>query len=225
MNIRWFGHSCFMLTAENGTRILTDPYDETVGYPMHKLEAEILTISHDHFDHNYLGMLKNEPRVIKGVGEWELNGLRIVGIDSPHDDVDGQKRGRNTIFVFEMDGLRIAHLGDLGCIPSDDVIDALGNLDVLFAPIGGTFTIEPAAAREIANRTNANVLIPMHYQTPVLKFKDELIGVAALISTATGCRIHRLNQSECTITPKSLGEDRLLVFDYVREYECETEEE
>lgn len=216
MIIKWYGHSSFLLTTQNGLRIFTDPCGPETGYTLHDIEADIVTLSHQHFDHNYLGAFQGTPVALQEAGYFEWDGVRITGIPSFHDEVEGKKRGSNLIFLFELDGLRIAHLGDLGTFPSEDAYAALGKLDVLLAPVGGTYTIDPPAACEIANRTGTRILIPMHYQTSHLTLGQPILGIEPLLSIARNCKIHKLNQSEATITPESLGEDRLLVLDYER---------
>lgn len=216
MNIKWYGHSCFQLKTKGGVRIVTDPYDNTVGYPMHQLCPDILTISHDHYDHNGMEMIQNAPRTIREAGVFEEKGVRITGIASYHDDKEGALRGNNLIFLFEMDGLRVAHMGDIGAMPPEEVLAVLTPLDVLLVPIGGTYTIGPRLACDLANVTNARVFIPMHYQTQVLTLGAPLFHVKELVSVARGCSIHRLNQSECSISPDSLGDDRILILDYER---------
>ncbi len=216
MNIKWYGHSSFLLTSQSGLKIFTDPCGPETGYTLHDIEADIVTMSHQHSDHNYLDAIKGTPVVLQEAGVFERDGIRITGIASFHDEVEGKKRGSNLIFMFELDGLRIAHLGDIGMLPSEEVFTALGKLDVLLCPVGGTYTIDPPAACKIANRTCARVFIPMHYQTAQLKLKQPLLGIEPLLSIARNCKIHKLNQSEATITPGSLGEDRLLVLDYER---------
>lgn len=211
MKIFWYGHSCFLLTAENGTRILTDPFDDTIGYKLGSVEAEIVTKSHDHHDHNNLSAVAGKPDIIATAGEHISHGIRIQGFDSFHDDAGGEKRGKNIVFVYEVDGLRLAHLGDLGCMLPPETIAAMGKIDVLFAPVGGVYTIGPRTACDIANATNANVLIPMHFQTPGLKLGKPILGVDTLLNIARNCSIHKLNQSECSITRENLGIDRLLV--------------
>ena len=216
MKIQWYGHSCFIIETDNGTRLLTDPYGESVGYPRHELDVDAATISHGHHDHNDDTMLMGTPTVLRGAGTWEIGGVKITGIASWHDENQGALRGENTIFLFEADGLCLAHLGDLGVVPETEMIAKIGKVDILLAPVGGTYTIGPKEACEIANLTRANVLIPMHYQTSAVTLSKPLYSVEQLISTAKDCSIHRLNQSSCVITPASLGEDRLLVLDYVR---------
>ncbi len=214
MKLKWYGHSSFLLTADNGLRIFTDPCDPATGYTLANIEADVVTMSHDHHDHNYQDAFCGSPSFIREAITQEISGARITGIPSVHDDVGGKKRGGNLIFLFELDGLRIAHLGDLGETPPDETFALLGKLDVLLAPVGGTYTIDPPTACRIANRTKTKVFIPMHYQTSALRLNVPLLGIESLLSVAKGCRIHKLNQSEATITPESLGEDRLLVLDY-----------
>lgn len=213
MQIHWFGHSCFMLTAESGIRILLDPFDDEIGYSLGRVEADIVTRSHDHHDHSNIGAVAGDPILITEAGEQVINGIRITGIPSFHDEEQGALRGGNLIFLFEMDGLRLAHLGDIGEFPTQEALDMMGNLDVLFAPVGGIYTIGPRTACDIANLTHTNVLIPMHFQTPKLKLKKPILGVEPLLSVARSCSIHKLNQSDCTITKESLGTDRLLVLE------------
>ena len=216
MNFTWFGHSCFLIASECGTRVLTDPYDDTVGYPMHKATVDVVTVSHDHFDHNYLAMASGEPLVLREAGVHEVGDLRITGILSSHDDEQGKKRGKNMIFLFEGEGIRVAHMGDIGEMPAEEALKALAPLDVLMVPVGGTFTIGPDIACKIANATKARVVVPMHYQTGVLRFADQLLSVNEMISCAKNCSIHKLNQSHFVIRADQKGEDRLLVPDYLR---------
>ncbi len=213
MHFYWYGHSCFLLTSETGLRILTDPFAPKAGYPLGGIGADVVTISHDHFDHNYIEAVSGNPLVIRDAGPHTHANARITGIPSYHDDTGGSLRGNNLIFLIEADDLRIAHLGDLGSMPSDEALRQLGNLDVLLAPVGGVYTIAAQQARDIANMTHTNVLIPMHYQTSNLTLEKRLDGLDTLLNTASGCRIHRLNQSDCDITRESLGDDRLLVLD------------
>ena len=216
MKIKWYGHSCFALTNDAGFSIVTDPCDESTGYKLANIPADVVTSSHDHFDHNYFAAIQGEPLRITEPGEYEAGGVKIKGVSTWHDEEQGKLRGRNIVFVYEIDDLRIAHLGDLGHVPDAETIAAIGDVDVVIAPIGGTFTIEYHQACEVANALNANVFIPMHYQTPALAFDVQLLDVEPLLKTAKNCRIHRLNKSECTLTKASLGEARVLVLDYTR---------
>ena len=216
MKIKWYGHSSFLLRTQAGVRLFTDPCGPYTGYVLKDIIADAVTISHSHSDHDYLGAFSNTPHVINSEGLHEFKGIRITGIPSYHDESSGKERGTNLIFLFEFDGLRVAHLGDLGDLPTDDAYAQLDKLDVLLAPVGGTYTIGPSRACEIACKTQTNIFIPMHYQTPTLTLEKKLLGVESTLSIAKGWHIHKLNQNEAVITKESLGENRLLVFDYAK---------
>ncbi|OQB24268.1 MAG: metal-dependent hydrolase [Firmicutes bacterium ADurb.Bin182] len=212
MTLKWFGHSCFLLTDSRGVRILTDPFDPETGYNLEKTEAEIVTCSHNHHDHHYVEAAAGNPKIIDKPGEYEVNGVRIKGVKTFHDDAKGVKRGENTVFIFDVDGMRIAHFGDIGEIPDESTLNEIGDIDVMLVPIGGNYTIGHTEALQLANLVKTNVLIPMHYSTPDVKFK--LGPLAPMLREAKNCKIHKLNQPEATLTRESLGEDRLLVLTY-----------
>lgn len=214
MKIKWYGHSCFLMTAANGARFLTDPCDPDVGYALQHIETDVITVSHDHHDHNYIEAAMGQPQVLNQAGEYEILGCSIHAVPTFHDEVKGKKRGSNLVFVFEIDGLRIAHLGDLGHVPEEETVNAIGPIDVLLAPIGGVYTIDADGARAVANLLKPKILIPMHYKTRVSTL--DIDSVDKLLTGARDCRIHRVGESEVTLTLPSLGGDRILVLDYVR---------
>lgn len=168
MRIRWLGHSCFLLTADNGTKIATDPFNETVGYLPPTVSADYVTISHDHFDHNSVRSIDGKPKVVKTAGEHKLGKHKVTGVESFHDTSMGQKRGSNIIYIFEIDGLRLVHLGDLGHLLTEKQVKEIGPVDVLFVPVGGTYTIDAAEAVEVVHQLNPKLVIPMHFKTEVL---------------------------------------------------------
>ena len=141
MKITWRGHSCFLLENEQGTRVAIDPYDESVGYPMRPLESDVLLISHAHHDHSCPDMLRGNPIVIDGEGEYNVCGLRITGYASWHDAQRGALRGANRMYLIEMDGLRILHAGDLGEVPGASQLKRFGRVDIAMLPVGGTYTL------------------------------------------------------------------------------------
>lgn len=209
MQIKWYGHSCFLLTDSNGVRILTDPCDEATGYSLHGIETDAVTVSHDHHDHNYTAAAAGNPQIIKSCGEFALKGVKITGIPSFHDKQGGALRGENIMYIFEMDDMRILHCGDLGQLPDEATLARLHDIDILLVPIGGIYTIDDLEARELANLIRPKVVIPMHYKTPQLKF--DVMGLAPFIDAAKDCRIHKLNDCEASISRMSLGDDRVIV--------------
>lgn len=164
MEITYLGHSSFRLKGKTSS-LVTDPFDpKMVGYKYPKTESDIVTISHDHGDHNQKSLVKNIKKVVSGPGEYEISGISIVGIESFHDEKKGDLRGKNTIYVIEVDELRIAHLGDLGHKLKEGDLDAMGDIDILLIPVGGEYTINAQVAAEIARNIEAKITIPMHYQ-------------------------------------------------------------
>ena len=171
MKLQWLGHSCFLIELEDGRRIVTDPYDETVGYPPLHVKADIALSSHDHFDHNYFAALEGDYEVINQPGTWERDGLRITGVHSWHDDAQGAKRGENVIFAIEAEGMKLVHLGDLGHWPDTDAQRAiLSDADLFLIPIGGTFTITTPEAVRLIGEFRPAAAIAMHYKNKYCDF-------------------------------------------------------
>jgi L-ascorbate metabolism protein UlaG (beta-lactamase superfamily) len=148
---------------------MTDPYPPGLGYSLGRPQANIVTVSHPHPGHSYIDGVNGEYKVIKGPGEYELKDVYITGIATWHDADKGQKLGRNTIYVLEIEGVTLCHLGDLGHQLSSELLEEVGDIDVLFLPVGGISTIGGATAAEIVRRVTPKVAIPMHYKTPTLK--------------------------------------------------------
>jgi L-ascorbate metabolism protein UlaG (beta-lactamase superfamily) len=170
MIIRWMGHSCFYCQG-SGVSLLTDPFNHEVGYRIPDLEVDLVTVSHDHYDHNAVDLLPGQPEVVKGAGLHQVKGLKIKGIPSFHDEVKGAKRGENVIYKWEMDGVRLCHLGDLGHLLEPAAVEQIGQVDILMVPVGGVYTIDAAAACKVVEQLNPRLIIPMHYSTPALSFE------------------------------------------------------
>jgi len=165
MRIQWNGHACFFLAGEEG-RVLTDPYVEAVPYELLTTEADVITVSHDHDDHNATHRVNGAPSIIDGVGEFLIDGIPFLGVASFHDAAEGAERGANHIYAFTLDGIRVAHLGDLGASLDEAQLEALADVEVLLIPVGGCFTIDAAQAAEvIRSLPNLRIAIPMHYKT------------------------------------------------------------
>lgn len=170
MKLKWLGHSCFYITSDAGTRIVIDPFDATVGYKVPDVQTDIVTISHSHFDHNYTRQLKGSFQVVNQQGEHEIRDIKIKGVNTYHDEVGGQKRGSNIVFNLCIDRLNVCHMGDIGHIPDDRQVKDIGRVDVLMVPVGGIFTIDADEALKVVELLRPEIIIPMHYKTPDLKF-------------------------------------------------------
>ena len=166
MIITYFGHSLFTLEAADGRILVTDPFDASMGYSMGRLQGDVITVSHEHHDHNNTSMVEGNPVVIRGEGTYEpLPNMRVTGIPSFHDEDQGARRGRNTLYLMEIDGLRLLHLGDLGHELSWAALNELGRIDVLMVPVGGYYTIDHNQAVALCLALNPRMILPMHYRT------------------------------------------------------------
>ncbi|MFW6148482.1 MAG: MBL fold metallo-hydrolase [Atribacterota bacterium] len=177
MKIRWLGHSCFLITNERGINILTDPFDETLGYRMTKEKINIITISHEHYDHNNTMGIKGKPVVLKGPVNRDTHKIVFKGISSYHDSVYGKYRGENTIFVIRTDELTLCHLGDLGHLLYNEQLKQINHVDILFVPVGGYFTINYIQAEQVINQIKPKIVIPMHYKTEAIKWSIDPLSV------------------------------------------------
>ncbi len=174
MEIIWFGHSCFRLTERGMATIVTDPFDHKVaGYNPLRLKADIVTVSHDAPGHNHVDAVKGKTHVITGPGEFEIGGVFITGVQTNGHTKRSPDELRNTLYVFDFDGITVAHLGDLQRVPSQTEIEALGNVDVALVPVGGGGGLSAAKAVEVVSLLEPRIVIPMHYNTP-----DSLIKLA-----------------------------------------------
>ena len=146
--------------------MITDPFDpKTVGLKYSGVEGEIVTVSHNHQDHNATDRVTGIKKIVDGPGEYEISGVTIMGYKTFHDNKQGAEKGENTVYVIEAEGLRVVHLGDIGHSLSDDLVDEIGDVDVLMIPVGGFFTIGPKEATEIISKIEPYFVIPMHYKT------------------------------------------------------------
>ncbi len=172
MTITWLGHSCFKIQDKEVT-IVTDPYDSSVGFKLPRLSADIVTVSHNHYDHNNTaavrGTSEKGPFIISSPGEYEIKGVFVYGIPSWHDKNEGRERGENIICRIEIDGISVAHLGDLGHTLDEEQITKLEGVDILLIPVGGVYTVGAREAVEIINQIEPRIVIPMHYKIPGLK--------------------------------------------------------
>ncbi len=176
MEITYIGHSCFKIKGKDSS-IVIDPYDPKIGYKLPKLECDVLLTTHDHFDHHNVDGVSGYKMLIEGPGEYELNGVFIYGIQVFHDDKQGEERGKQTIYLIDIDGITLLHLGDLGHELSKETLEKISKVDVLMIPIGGVYTIGPEKAVKVISSLEPGIVIPMHYKTDDLKGFDDLAGV------------------------------------------------
>jgi L-ascorbate metabolism protein UlaG (beta-lactamase superfamily) len=167
MDINWLGHSCFKIKGSQAT-IITDPFPPDLGYSLGKPTARIITVSHWHPSHSYIQGVGGEPRKIHGPGEYEISGVLIIGVATFHDTEKGRLRGKNTVYLMEVDGVSICHLGDLGHVLTSEQVEEIGNVDVLLLPVGGVSTIDAAMAAEVIRQLEPKAVVPMHYKTPLI---------------------------------------------------------
>jgi len=164
MEIVYLGHSEFKISGKN-INVVTDPLNPSeVGITAPKIEADVVTISHDHFDHNFLAGVKGEYLCFDTPGEYEIKGAEIQGIPSFHDNTGGKERGLNTIFVYEIDGIKICHLGDLGHDLTPEQLDKIDGIDILLIPVGGKYTLDSKLAAKIISEISPKIVIPMHFK-------------------------------------------------------------
>ena len=188
MKIKWYGHSAFLITSANGTKIVIDPYESgafggQLSYGKIKDQVDIALVSHEHADHNDVKGLPGSPQVVRGSGSKTTHGITFKGIATYHDPSKGSERGKNTIFTFSVDEVQVCHLGDLGHILSEKELAEIGPVDVLLIPVGGYFTIDAKEATRVADQIRPKVLVPMHFKTektglPIASVEDFLKGKA-----------------------------------------------
>jgi L-ascorbate metabolism protein UlaG (beta-lactamase superfamily) len=181
MKVKYLGHSAFVITSEKGLKIITDPYKTSPSLTYGEIteSADIVTVSHEHLDHCNPAAVRGSPEVIKGTGRVVVKGIEFNGIASYHDEVRGRMRGNNIIFCFDLDGIRVCHLGDLGHLLDNRQVKEIGSVNILFIPVGGYFTIDARAASQVCNQLKPNVIIPMHYRTE--KGIPGIVGVEEFI--------------------------------------------
>ncbi len=167
MEIVWYGQSMFKIKGKS-TSLVIDPFDpQKIGLKAPKdVEASVVLVTHNHSDHNYLALIKDEPLVFSGPGEYEKSGVSITGVQSSHDNKGGEERGLNTIYNILIDNINVVHLGDLGHQLTEEQVSLVGNADILMVPIGGTYTIDAEEAAKVVAQLEPRIVLPMHYQLP-----------------------------------------------------------
>lgn len=184
MDISWLGHSCFRIKG-NRITIVTDPFAPGFGELTGRPSADIVTVSHAHPGHSYIQGVSSVRKTVSGPGEYEIGGVLILGLATFHDNVGGENKGKNTVYLMEIDDVAICHLGDLGHMLSASEMEALGSVDVLMVPVGGVSTIDATIAAEMVRRLEPKVVVPMHYQ---FKTKDSGLELVDRFLKETGVK-------------------------------------
>jgi L-ascorbate metabolism protein UlaG (beta-lactamase superfamily) len=193
MKIRWLGHASFLITADDGTRIITDPYGvyPDLHYAPIEETSDIVVLTHKHGDH-FGAKVKGNPKLVTGGGKKKIGSIEFKGIDTYHDTSKGSQRGANTVFCFTVDGVRVCHLGDLGHQLSSSEVAEIGQVDILMIPVGGYYTIDAAAASRICEQIKPTVIIPMHYRNDKCSFP--ISGVDEFLKGKAG--VKKVNTSD-----------------------------
>lgn len=211
MEIKYYGHSCFRIKGKSAA-VITDPYSPDFGWKLPKIDSEIVTISHHHFDHDNFAAIsgtaaKPEPLVVDGPGEYEIMGVFIYGFTSFHDNKGGALRGQNTIYLIKIDGINLAHLGDLGENLSDLLRGELNGVDILFLPVGGNYTIDAKQAMEVIGQVEPKIIIPMHYRLKGTKIQE--IALVEEFLKETGVSVAPIDK--LTIAKEKLPAERQII--------------
>lgn len=210
MDIVYLGHSSFRLKGKKAT-LVTDPFTpESTGLKFPKVDGDIVTISHNHADHNNVSAVEGTPQIVDGPGEYEIAEVSIFGIHTAHDNKNGEERGPNTVYVISIDGVVVCHLGDLGHKLSQEQLEEIGNVDVLFVPVGGVYTIDPQEAVGVVSSIEPKVIIPMHYKVSGMK-EDVYGGLGTVEDFVKEIGMEPVRTDKFTVAPEKLPEDRQLV--------------
>lgn len=224
VQIQWLGQSAFLLISSQTTKILIDPPSAGTGYAIAPIAGvDAVLVTHEHSDHNNVGLATGSPLILRGLSSngWNTIDQRVKDIRissvSPanpvyHDSQQGAQRGRNTIFIVEVDGLRLAHLGDLGHVLTPEIVQAMGAVDVVLIPVGGAYTIDASGASQVVGQLNARVVIPMHYKTPKLQSNWPGVGVEPFLE---GKKVERLSSTVIRLSRSTLpAQTTVVVLNY-----------
>jgi len=212
MEITWLGHSCFRIKGAHAT-LITDPYSPGLGYSLGKPTARIVTVSHNHPGHCFVDGVGGQPKVVSQPGEYEISDVLIIGIATFHDGEGGRKRGKNIVYLMEIDELAVCHLGDLGHVLTNEQIEDIGNVDVLLLPVGGMSTINAPMAAEVVRQLEPKAVIPMHYKTPALN--RELEPVDRFLKEIGAKQV--TSQPKISVTKSNLpASSQVFLLDYLR---------
>ena len=210
MDVTWLGQSCFRLRGKNAA-VVTDPFPPSLGLRLPRQEAEVVTVSHEHENHSYLQAVREGAFEIKGPGEYEIAGVSVIGISTFHDTEKGAKRGRNTIYLIEIDDVTVCHLGDLGHPLGDAEAETVSSVDVLLVPVGSRTAISAVQAAEVVRQLEPRYVIPMHYATPGLKV--QLDGVDRFLKEMAVTAVEPMPKLSVQATSSTEFETKVVVLE------------
>lgn len=211
MQIKYLAHASFLITSESNLKVITDPYTPGGALKYNPIveSADVVTISHSHGDHNNPKAVKGSPVILKEAGVKTIMGVDFRAIPVFHDDAEGSKRGGVLIFCFQIDGLSLCHVGDLGHSLNSRQVAEISTVDILFIPVGGYYTIDANEASGIVKALNPKLVCPMHYKTPKTSYPIE--GVERFTNGKSNVRY--LNSSQMEISRNTLPpEVEIVVF-------------
>ena len=218
LKLTWYGQSAFRLDTPGGTVAIMDPVPDALGYSMPKAKADLVTVSHEHFDHIAVDKATGGPKVLRGLkpgGGWHaidetVADIRVTSVGTFHDDKQGKERGLNSVFVLETAGMRVAHLGDLGHLLTDDQLKAIGPVDVVLVPVGGHFTIDASEALAVVEQLKPRrIVIPMHFKTSRMTMKVPIATVAPFLAKAG--KVRKVKEDYLTLSPGGRGREVVLL--------------
>jgi L-ascorbate metabolism protein UlaG (beta-lactamase superfamily) len=214
MELTWYGHSCFRLMERGLASLVTDPYDHSLtGYEALKLKADIVTVSNASPEHNFTSAVKGDPRIITGPGEYEIGGVFITGVQTNSHSKQKDDEPRNTLFMFEFNGLTIAHLGQLNRVPTQTEVEGLGTVHIALVPVGGGDALNAAKAAEVISLLEPSIVVPMHYATPA---DTEKLDPISKFLKEMGLKEVETLPSFKAAGPNNLPEEtRVVVLDYL----------
>lgn len=225
VTLTYLGHPTFILKTSTGLTALLDPMAITLGYPLTPISGvDLVTVSHEHADHNNVALAAGTPTILRGLaaGDWAkidqmIKGVRVYTVPTYHDDSQGSARGKNAVFVFDVEGLRVAHLGDLGHKLTDDQVKQIGRVDVVMIPVGGFFTLDGKGAAEVIAQLKPKIVIPMHYATPALNptIAQRLTDTGPLVAAlGTSAKVTQAPQTVAIVSTQLPTELTVMVMSY-----------
>lgn len=209
MKIRYLGQSAFLIS--NDRLVVTDPFNPMLGKLPKELRADIVTVSHQHADHNFTKGVGGNPDIIDKIGENDTESVKIKGVATFHDNEEGKKRGNNIVFIISLDGLKICHLGDLGHVLSDEQIKEIGQIDVLMVPVGGFFTIDAETADRVVEQLKPKIVLPMHYKPKGSLIPLPISGVDKFIDSL-GWKVIEVDEFDISRNNLSQFKNKIILF-------------